>query len=100
VVTLGDRQARFSSSLAGGGVNKLAGDRRPTIGDTTGDPVIREGALVDGKAIDAADRGLVSVKRYDIYATALDRSEARVFRVICGAVCFDIDAGMARFAKD
>jgi len=32
------------------------------------------------------------VKQYGIYATGPNRSEARVFRVICGDVWFDLDA--------
>jgi hypothetical protein len=73
--------------------------RRLTIADASAEEAIREGALLDGGAIDAAARRLapacapaISLKQYDIYATALDRSEARVFRVICGDVWFDIDA--------
>jgi hypothetical protein len=53
----------------------------------------------DSGTIDSAVRRLapacapaISPKPYDIYATAPDRSEAPVFRVICGDVWFDIDA--------
>jgi hypothetical protein len=52
----------------------------------------------DSGTIDSAVRRLapacapaISPKPYDIYATAPDRSEARVFRVIYGDVWFDID---------
>jgi hypothetical protein len=72
---------------------------RLAIAAASVDPPIRQRAFLDGETIDAAARRLapacapaVSVKQYDIYATELDRSEARVFRVICGDVWFDIDA--------
>jgi hypothetical protein len=75
------------------------GDRRLAIADTSAEPAIRARALLDSEAIDAAARQLapscapaISVERYDIYATALNRSEEQVFRVICGDVWFDIDA--------
>jgi hypothetical protein len=75
------------------------GDRRLAIADASRDPAIRESAFLDGEAIDAAAEKLlpacapaISLKPYDIYATAPDRSEAPVFRVICGDVWFDIDA--------
>ncbi|MGB8631882.1 MAG: hypothetical protein WCD69_21315 [Xanthobacteraceae bacterium] len=76
-----------------------SGARRLAIANASTDPAIRAGAFLDSEAIDAASRRLapacapaVSVKQYDIYATALDQSKARVFRVICGDVWFDIDA--------
>jgi hypothetical protein len=76
-----------------------SGARRLAIADASADPAIRQRAFLDGEAIDAAARRLapacapaVSVKRYDIYATSLGQSEARIFRVICGDVWFDVDA--------
>jgi hypothetical protein len=73
--------------------------RRLAVADASSDPAIRQRAFLDREAIDAVARQLalacapaVSLEQYDIYATALDRSGERVFRVICGDVWFDIDA--------
>jgi hypothetical protein len=76
-----------------------SGDRRLAIADGPAEPAIRAGALLDSEAIDAVAWQLapgctpaVSVKHYDIYATAPNQSEEPIFRVICGDVWFDIDA--------
>jgi hypothetical protein len=76
-----------------------SGDRRLAIADTSAEEAIRESAFLDGGAIDEAARRFaprcapaVSVKHYDIYATAPNRSEPQVFRVVCGDVWFDVDA--------
>jgi hypothetical protein len=76
-----------------------SGDWWLAIAETSAAPAIRTGALLGSEAIDAATRQLapgcgpaISLGGYDIYATAPNRSEARVFRVICGDVRFDIDA--------
>jgi hypothetical protein len=78
---------------------RSSGDRRLAIADTSEAPAIRTGALLGSEAIDAATRHLalgcgpaISLGGYDIYATAPHRSKARVFRVICGDVWFNIDA--------
>jgi hypothetical protein len=75
------------------------GTRRLAIADASAEEAIRERAFLDSGAIDAAVRQIapacapaVSVRQYGIYATALHRSEARDFRVVCGDIWFDIDA--------
>jgi hypothetical protein len=77
----------------------LSGDRRLAIAGASADTVIRQRAFLESGEIDAAARHLApgcaqgdSVEEYGIYATALDRSAPRVFRVICVDVWFDIDA--------
>jgi hypothetical protein len=69
-----------------------SGDRRLAVADTSAEPAIRARALLDVGAARQAARPPFSLSQYDIYATAPNRSEARVFRVVCGDVWFDIDA--------
>ena len=76
---------------------RMRGDQRLAIAEASSTQ-IPERALLDSEVVDTAARQLalgcapaVSVKQYGIYATALDRSEEWVFRVICGDVWFDID---------
>jgi hypothetical protein len=74
-------------------------DERLAVADASADPAIRERRLLDSEAIKAAARQLgpgcapaVSIKQYGIYATAPNRPEEWLFRVICGDVWFDMDA--------
>jgi hypothetical protein len=74
-----------------------SGDQRLAVAEASAQRAIRARAFLDGDAIDAAARQLApacapAVLVNDIYATAPNRSEARVLRVICGDVWFDIDA--------
>jgi hypothetical protein len=76
-----------------------SGDQQLAIANASADRAIREVAFLDSGTIDAAARQLasvcapaVSVHQYDKYATAPNRSEELIFRVICGNVWFDVDA--------
>jgi hypothetical protein len=66
-----------------------SGDRRLAIADASADAAIRETRFprkrtnrCSRSAARASPRTNVFVKQYDIYATAPNRSEARIFRVI------------------
>jgi hypothetical protein len=66
-----------------------SGDWRLAVVDASAEEAIREGAFIDSEALDAAARKFapaISLKPYDIYATALGRPGALVFRVVCGDV--------------
>jgi hypothetical protein len=86
-----------------------SGDRHLAMADAFAEPAIREGAFLDRGMVDAAARQLAPgcapadfAKHYGIYATTPDRSEARVFRLLCGDIWFDIDAanGAIRDRRD
>jgi hypothetical protein len=75
-----------------------SGDQRLALEEASAE-AIRQPAYLERGAIDAAARRLAlgcapgdSIEEYGIYATAIDRSEEQIFRVIRGDVWFEIDA--------